>query len=53
MQELIYGGHSNSNNHQGYLNYNAYPDLEHHSKPVRFIYYILYDKVEGYEEKYN
>lgn len=44
MQELIYGGHSNNNNHQGYLNYNAYPDLEHHSKPVRFIYYILYDR---------
>lgn len=44
MQELIYGGYSNNNNHQGYLNYNAYPDLEHHSKPVRFIYYILYDR---------
>ena len=43
MQELIYGGFSRNEGYSGYLNYNRYPDLEHHSKPVRFIYYILYD----------
>ena len=44
MQELIYGGFSRNEGYSGYLNYNRYPDLEHHSKPVRFIYYILYDR---------
>lgn len=44
MQELIYGGFSKNEEYNGYLNYNRYPDLEHHSKPVRFIYYILYDR---------
>ena len=44
MQELIYGGFSRNEGYSGYLNYNRYPDLEHHSKLVRFIYYILYDR---------
>lgn len=44
MQELIYGGFSRNEGYSGYLDYNRYPDLEHHSKPVRFIYYILYDR---------
>lgn len=44
MQELIYGGFSRNEGYSGYLNYNRYPDLEHHSKPLRFIYYILYDR---------
>ena len=43
MQELIYGG-GMRNVEYGYLDYNRYPDLEHHSKPVRFIYYLLYDR---------
>ena len=45
MCELI-NIHENNNNKKdyGYLNYNKNPDLEHHSKPVRFIYYILYDR---------
>lgn len=44
MHELIYGGFSRNEGYSGYLNYNRYPDLEHHSKPLRFIYYILYDR---------
>ena len=44
MYELLYGGYSRNEEYGGYLNYNRYPDLEHHSKPVRFIYYILYDR---------
>ena len=44
MEELIYGGYIQSADNVGYLNYNRYPDLEHHSKPVRFIYYLLYDR---------
>ena len=44
MQELIYGGFSRNEGYSGYLDYNRYPDLEHHSKLVRFIYYILYDR---------
>ena len=45
MCELI-NIHENNNNKKdyGYLNYNKNPDLEHHSKPVRFIYYLLYDR---------
>ncbi len=44
MEELIHGGGIRGMDNQGYLDYNRYPDLEHHSKPVRFIYYILYDR---------
>ena len=44
MQELIYGGGLSKVNSYGYLDYNRNPDLEHHSKPVRFIYYLLYDR---------
>ena len=44
MEELIYGGGLRDIDKQGYLDYNGYPDLEHHSKPVRFIYYLLYDR---------
>lgn len=46
MQKLICGGYEEITieENMGYLNYNKYPDLEHHSKPVRFIYYILYDR---------
>ena len=44
MEELIYGGGSRAVDNYGYLDYNRYPDLEHHSKPVRFIYYILFDR---------
>ena len=44
MEELIYGGGSKGVDNYGYLDYNRYPDLEHHSKPVRFIYYILFDR---------
>lgn len=43
MEKLIYGGEIVSAKN-GYLDYNPYPDLEHHSKPVRFIYYLLYDR---------
>lgn len=43
MNELVYGGIV-ENREIGYLDYNRYPDLEHHSKPVRFIYYLLYDR---------
>ena len=46
MGELISRGVIVSNNveNYGYLDYNKNPDLEHHSKPVRFIYYMLYDR---------
>lgn len=45
MEELIYGGDKKNTIHTSYLNYNQYPDLEHHSKPVRLIYYMLYDRI--------
>ena len=46
MNELISRNYSDSGYiNVGYLDYNAYPDLEHHSKPVRFIYYMLYDRI--------
>ena len=46
LQELAYGGWNLSGQevNYGYLDYNRNPDLEHHSKPVRFIYYLLYDR---------
>ena len=44
MQELMYGGGMINANKSKYLDYNEYPDLEHHSKPIRFIYYILFDR---------
>lgn len=46
MGELISRGVIVNNNveNYGYLDYNRNPDLEHHSKPVRFIYYMLYDR---------
>ena len=44
MEELFYGGDYRNNATIGYLDYNRYPNLEHHSKPVRFIYYLLYDR---------
>lgn len=45
MKELIYGGVYRSKEEKyGYLDYNKYPDLEHHSKPVRLVYYLLYDR---------
>lgn len=44
MEELIYRGYIQSVDKGGYLDYNKYPDLEHHSKPLRFIYYLLYDR---------
>ncbi len=28
-----------------YLDYNNVVDLEHHSKPIRFIYYLLFDRI--------
>ena len=46
MDELIYRNSNIAGYIQsGYLDYNSYPDLEHHSKPIRFIYYMLYDRV--------
>ena len=45
MDELISGGAEGIFIRTGYLDYNGYPDLEHHSKPLRFIYYMLYDRV--------
>lgn len=45
MRELIYGGsYISKEETYGYLDYNRYPDLEHHSKPVRLVYYLLYDR---------
>ena len=44
MDELISGGAEGIFIRTGYLDYNGYPDLEHHSKPLRFIYYMLYDR---------
>lgn len=44
MEELIYGGGLRGVDNYGYLDYNRYPDLENHSKPARFIYYILFDR---------
>lgn len=48
MSELLYGygvdTNKSTNENYGYLEYNRNPDLEHHSKPVRFMYYILYDR---------
>lgn len=44
MEKLIYGGELVGIGNNGYLDYNRNPDLEHHSKPVRFIYYLLYDR---------
>ena len=47
MAELIAGNNGGIfvGARTGYLDYNGYPDLEHHSKPLRFIYYMLYDRV--------
>lgn len=45
MDELIFRNNGGVFVGTGYLDYNVYPDLEHHSKPLRFIYYILYDRV--------
>ena len=45
MNELIYRyTNNNTSENTGYLDYNRNPDLEHHSKPIRFIYYMLYDR---------
>ena len=46
LEELINGVKINAGEQieYGYLDYNKNPDLEHHSKPVRFIYYLLYDR---------
>ena len=45
MNELIYRyTNNNTSENMGYLDYNRNPDLEHHSKPIRFIYYMLYDR---------
>ena len=44
MDELIYGLTTVNWNSNRYLDYNE-PDLEHHSKPIRFIYYLLFDRI--------
>ena len=44
MDELIYGLTTVNWNGNRYLDYNE-PDLEHHSKPIRFIYYLLFDRI--------
>ena len=46
MNELINRVVVTNNGHEnyGYLDYNRNPDLENHSKPIRFIYYMLYDR---------
>ena len=44
MNELIYGGGMADDISCGYLDYNRNPDLEHHSKVARFIYYLIYDR---------
>ena len=44
MDELISGLTSAKWNSNGYLEYNE-PDLEHHSKPIRFLYYVLFDRI--------
>lgn len=45
LKELIYGVEKKDTKQYGYLDYNRNPDLEHHSKTVRFIYYLLYDRI--------
>lgn len=44
MKELLYGRIKSAEEPVGYLDYNRYPDLEHHSKLVRFAYYLLFDR---------
>ena len=44
MDDLILGLTSGKWNSNGYLEYNE-PDLEHHSKLIRFLYYVLFDRI--------
>ena len=44
MDELIFRTNGDNFIKRGYLDYND-PDLEHHSKPIRFLYYLLFDRI--------